>query len=506
MYIINLSFAIGVISAAIGGIFLWLYTRRKKDGEYLFFSLMCFSSAVYSFFATGVQLNQDDPVRGLSFRKIMMCGPILMIPSLLHFLNVFTRRKDKFILNSADLISVILCLMSIFEFHFYSNEVGVYDMPFSEKQYVQLKPGLGFMLLLPYASLAMGYAIMLFVSGYKKRIKFITPILIGVLLLWVASIYDMLWVTNIIPMIFIPSLEYGFLALVICMAFTLISRYVYNSSELEKLTDSLNEQVRQRTRELANEKQKLETAVIDLKTTNEKLKTTQAQLVQSEKMATIGTLAGGVAHEINNPMTAILSSSQRILKFPKDLDKHLKSASTIEKASRNATAIIEHLLFYSRNTNSHEERIDLNQIVEHTLQKNKRTRSKVLIKKNLKLLPVIRGSSIELERLLRNLLDNAYDALDEVGKKRDELTITISTEKCDECIKLKIADNGTGIAEKDLPHIFDPFFTSKPVGKGTGLGLWLVYWIVENHHGTIEARNLPDGGTEFEVSLPLSSN
>lgn len=490
MYSLTFSLGIGFISVAIGGMFLWLFTRRTKDKEYLLFSLVCFSSAVYSFFATQVQRYHNDPISSHDYYKLMMCGPILMTPFLVHFISLFTKRQNKVILASMYLINFILILLNLFDFHFYTKEIVIHDFPFSEQQLVIRKPDWGFKLITPAVAYGLGYALFAFKSAYKRGIKYITQLLIGILILTFAAVYDMLWVNQIVVMIVPPLLEYGFLALVICMTFTLIARYVNDLSELENLKNHLEELVQQRTRELLEEKQKLQMA--------------QAQLVQSEKMATIGTLAGGIAHEINNPIAAILSSAQRILKYPKDLKKHLESATNIEKASRYCRATIENLLFYSRKTDEYKNSINVNEIIKMALSKiDKLKDSNVQVITKFKSLPTIQASEIELTRLITNLLDNAYDSLQDAKHQRKQLKLTILTQQEDEWVKITIRDNGIGISEKDLSRLFDPFFTTKEIGKGTGLGLWLAYQIIQNHHGKISVRNFPQGGAEFQFCLPI---
>jgi len=431
----------------------------------------------------------------------------MIIPFIIHFLRIFTKRSDKNVLIVGYIFGAILFVSCALDFNFFSKTIVDHELPLFNRIVRLPKPGITYALVGPFLGYVIIYGTIALKSAFKKGSQFIVPISIGAYTLGIMATYDMLWVSQVIPMIVPPLLEFGFLSLVLSMAFTLISRYVHSMNELEILTSNLEIQVQQRTQQLVEEKDKLQKTLIDLKETNEKLEAAQAQLVQSEKMATIGTLAGGVAHEINNPLTAILSSAQRILKFPHDLNKHFESASNIEKASHFAVSIIDNLLFYSRKPGAQEASVDLNQIVEQVLNNTDKIMNDVRIVKNLQPLPVIRGSAIELTRLLSNLVNNAYDALQQVKQERKELQIIISTEADRAGVKLKIKDNGSGIAEKDLTRVFDPFFTTKSVGKGTGLGLWLVYRIVEHHCGKIHVKSSPqEGCTEFEVWLPATSS
>ena len=230
------------------------------------------------------------------------------------------------------------------------------------------------------------------------------------------------------------------------------------------------------------------------------LKKVQQQLVQSEKMAAIGQLAGGVAHEINNPLAVILGYAQLSAREIKEGDKLYKPIKTIEKEALRCKNLIVDLLAYSRTGKSEMKMADLNETIEQAMSLvSAQAKIKVIeITKcyDLSLLPVLLNQN-KIQQIIINLCNNAIDAVPENGK------ITIITKKTDKYAEIDIADNGNGIPEEVKKHVFEPFFTTKEAGKGTGPGLSLVYEAVMMHRGTIEIENNPGGGTVFKIKLPL---
>lgn len=213
------------------------------------------------------------------------------------------------------------------------------------------------------------------------------------------------------------------------------------------------------------------------------LERTQEQLIQAEKLATLGTLAGGVAHEINNPLTAVLTNAQ-ILKMTAAGDAK-ESLDLIEEGAKRCQTIVQKLMKYARKTaeEAPHKPVDLNEVVKGTcallgfqfLQENIRIETK------LEKIPTIFGIANELEQVLTNLLVNARDAI-QAAKVKGE--ILIETRVADGGVELLVTDNGIGISRENQKKIFDPFFTTKDVGAGTGLGLAISLGILKRHHAT----------------------
>ncbi|HXA79275.1 MAG TPA: ATP-binding protein [Candidatus Acidoferrales bacterium] len=232
------------------------------------------------------------------------------------------------------------------------------------------------------------------------------------------------------------------------------------------------------------------------------LRCTQEQLLQSEKMAAVGQLISGVAHELNNPLTAILGYSQ-LLKSEEFV--HPRGADYLEKLYKQAQRthhIVQNLLSFARQQKPHRAPVQLNQILEDTLvlrEFDMKLHNIVVHREFEPHLPMTAGDFHQLEQVFLNLLNNAVDAIQEKGGSGE---IWIRTETVGQRLCVEVTDSGPGVTN---PHkIFDPFYTTKPVGKGTGLGLSICYGIVKEHGGEIQVRNSPPRGATFSISLPLS--
>jgi two-component system NtrC family sensor kinase len=243
------------------------------------------------------------------------------------------------------------------------------------------------------------------------------------------------------------------------------------------------------------------------------------QLSNAEKLAAIGRLAGGVAHEINNPLGGILAFAQILLRDRCSPDEQRDYLREIEKSAVRCKAIVESLLRFSRQSPSAPRGpLALNDVVREslTLVSYKYAAQDVAIRCTLEEgLPAVLGNASQLEQVLVNLLSNAFDAITAhaglpAGEPSAPATtrtggaIEVRTAMVAGAIELEVADSGGGIDEAHLPKIFDPFFTTKEEGRGTGLGLAVTYAIVREHGGRIAARNRPGGGALFVVTLPAA--
>ncbi|MDD5065898.1 MAG: ATP-binding protein [bacterium] len=240
----------------------------------------------------------------------------------------------------------------------------------------------------------------------------------------------------------------------------------------------------------------------------EKLK---KQLFQSEKMSAIGQLAGGVAHEINNPMGVILGFSQSIAKRIKDDDPLYMPLKSIEREAIRCKKLIGDLLTFSRVSKTKTEMTDINKTIEETLsliEAQAKVKDIEIIKKYGFNLPQITVNKNQIQQVIVNICNNAIDAIPKGGN----LTITtqITTDKKSaeisgkEFVVIGISDTGKGMTEEVKKHIFEPFYTTKEVGKGTGLGLSLCYEIIQKHRGTIEVESELGKGANFTIKLPMN--
>lgn len=231
------------------------------------------------------------------------------------------------------------------------------------------------------------------------------------------------------------------------------------------------------------------------------LRTAQDRLVQSEKLASIGQLASGVAHEINNPIGVILSFAQVLARKAAPEDPSYKPLRSIEREALRCKAIVHNLLDFARRTTPTLTSIEINRILDVTcelLAHQLIDQGTKLIKSYEPDLPLIMGDANQLQQVFTNIIMNAHQAMSDGSELR------ITSRQLGNEIQVLFADSGEGIPSENLKRIFDPFFTTKEVGQGTGLGLSVSYGIVQSHGGTIEVESKPGVGSVFVVRLPIS--
>ncbi|MCH7549151.1 MAG: hypothetical protein IH969_06410, partial [Candidatus Krumholzibacteriota bacterium] len=281
------------------------------------------------------------------------------------------------------------------------------------------------------------------------------------------------------------------------------------SEQLEEHARTLEQKVTERTRDLDTRNQ-------ELAGTLDELRDTQEQLVLREKMASLGNLVAGVAHEVNNPVGAIVSAadaSSRCIKIvgtfveehgggePR-LHKALailgENNEIITTASQRVTNIVRSLRNFSRLDEAEFQKADLHEGLDSTLTLvHHQMKDRVEVVKEYGDLPLIECYPNQLNQVFMNLLTNAADAIEGEG------TITITTEVDGDRVKLAFSDTGVGMPNEVMSKIFDPFYTTKEIGKGTGLGLSISYGIVEKHGGKIEVESVEGEGTTFRITLPI---
>ncbi len=245
----------------------------------------------------------------------------------------------------------------------------------------------------------------------------------------------------------------------------------------------------------------------ELQATYEKLQRQSMQIVQTEKLRTLGTMAAGIAHELNNPMMGLLNYVQYCLKHTAADDRRSPVLTDAEKEIRRCILIVENLLTLSRTEKvdrKWEEKANLASIIDGILRllSYKISTERVSItKKYAENIPDIPGDVNNMEQVFLNLIKNALDAL----KPCDRKEIHIEMQTKGNVLEVTIADTGPGIKPGTISKIFDPFFTTKEAGMGTGLGLSVVSSIIREHGGKITCESEPGQGTTFKVLLPISS-
>ena len=267
-----------------------------------------------------------------------------------------------------------------------------------------------------------------------------------------------------------------------------------------------------------------------LRQAHDDLTRTQGQLLHAEKMVSLGRLVAGVAHELNNPISFVLGNVLSLKRYAQRLESYLGAVHSLENPKLEAMRqdlridrilgdmpllidgmiegaertrdIVDALKRFSAVDKMAAERVNLNEVVDRSVRwvvQNASARFPVDIDLPSNL--ICAGSSGQLQQVIMNLVQNACDAT----ASQAEPCLTISGRIEDGVAHLSFVDNGSGIAAENLDRLFEPFFTTKPVGQGTGLGLSISYGIVERHGGKLSARNMPDGGAEFILALPVAS-
>ncbi len=315
---------------------------------------------------------------------------------------------------------------------------------------------------------------------------------------------------------------YIFYALGIIASITAIVRW--RTRNLLHQRSQLEEKISQRTQQLEHKSSELEKSLNNLKAT-------QNQLIQSEKMASLGELTAGIAHEIQNPLNFVNNFSEVSSELVSELKAELKSGNIkeaieitddidqnlakINHHGKRADSIVKGMLQHSRTSAGQKEPTNINTLADEYVRlafqgmrakdKTFNTKLETDFDENIGQINIIPQ---DIGRVLLNLYNNAFYAVTEKQKlsiEGYEPTISVRTRKVNSEVEISVADNGIGIPEKVLDKVFQPFFTTKPTGQGTGLGLSLSYDIIKAHQGKISIKNTPGAGAEFIISLPITA-
>lgn len=383
------------------------------------------------------------------------------------------------------------------------------------------------------------------------------------------------WIASFFPLLDVTGIPLGVGAVVVEITDRKLA-----TEELQRYKENLEELIAERTAELSKTNEQLQHEIADRKQAEEalrtseqalrqqtqhleqtlnKLKNAQTQLIQSEKMSSLGQLVAGIAHEINNPINFIYGNlfplkdyTQNLLEllqayqqeYPhpslvileqiealdleyivEDLPKVL---SSIQLGADRIRDLVQSLRIFSRLQESEMKAVDIHEGLESTLLilqnrfKAQSDRSEIQVVKNYGVLPLVECYAGQLNQVFLNIFSNAIDAVetrfeqekslnDGSRKELENLTyiprISVKTEVKEESVLIRISDNGTGINTDIQQRLFEPFFTTKPIGKGTGLGLAIAHSIiVQKHHGKIVCSSLPQQGTEFLMEIPIRQN
>ncbi|MBE9205544.1 GHKL domain-containing protein [Nostoc sp. LEGE 06077] len=312
------------------------------------------------------------------------------------------------------------------------------------------------------------------------------------------------------------------------------------TQELELARQTLEQRVEERTQELElarqNLEQRVEERTQELQNLLQDLQETQGQLIQTEKMSSLGQMVAGIAHEINNPVSFIYGNIQHAHEYVEDLLELVKLyqqqypepsdvitekiedidltfishdlsnlLSSMKLGAQRIREIVLSLRNFSRLDEAEMKDVDIHEGIDNTLLiLNHKITSDITVIKNYHNLPLIECYPAQINQVFMNILSNAIDALTEHNNNLDKQIIIDTLKINDNYAKISIKDNGEGIPLAVQNKIFDPFFTTKAVGKGTGLGLSVCYQIVEKHQGKIEVISQVDKGTQLAITLPIT--
>jgi len=266
-------------------------------------------------------------------------------------------------------------------------------------------------------------------------------------------------------------------------------------------------------REVRRRTEALEQRNAELRQALDKLRHAQDSLIRSEKLASMGRLVAGIAHEINNPVNAVINSlgplEETITRIAaldpqgtlgKLVDEAMEILAVVQRGAARTKSIVQALHGYARGDETVERDVLLARSVEETLDLLTHRLRHVQIQKDVDPEARIRGFPGQIDQVLMNLITNAAQAIGSKGG-----TIRIRVLRLDNGVQLVVSDDGPGIPADVLPRIFDPFFTTKDVGEGSGLGLSIVHGIVERHGGRIDVDSKPGQGTTFTISFPRAT-
>jgi C4-dicarboxylate-specific signal transduction histidine kinase len=280
--------------------------------------------------------------------------------------------------------------------------------------------------------------------------------------------------------------------------------------QLRDLYLDLEGLVEERTTELSNANEKLRGEIAERMKTEAERRTLEVKALAHSKLATLGEVATGVAHEVNQPLTFINTMIQG---FQEDLELGDLDEEALKKRLAQAVrqverinSIVTHLRTFGRADEEEMTEVSLETVLDNTLLllgESLRLRDVRVDRRVVQGLPVILGSANQLEQVFINLIQNSFDAFPD-GKEDATVTVGLDWSEKGTTVKVTFSDNGVGIAPAHLERIYEPFFTTKEVGQGTGLGLSIVYGIVADHSGTIECQSEYTKGTTFTLILPVA--
>jgi signal transduction histidine kinase len=487
--------AIAVVVLFAGLLHLQLWWRRRERSEYLWFGLATVS------FGLSVVVEMGNNATGVfDYWPHLARTPQLLKALAVSGITVFVFRiLDRTMpVWMKGLVAVVLALATALVASVYYEPVYA----FVSKAW-----------LLGVVAGALSLVGFVVVDAWRGNADART-LALGLLTLFACGVFDA--TSSLFDLRFQATAQYGFLFAAGSMALTLSNRFARAYADLDALNAELELKVATRNAELEERGAELQERNAEIEARNTELLATQTHLVQAEKMAALGTVVAGVAHELRDPVNFMATgvvplrrdAAKVLSRIPAEaLDRKGqrvvqrvdKLLDAVENGAGRIVAIVESLRSFSRQDDADAVEADLHEGLDATLVllEGRRKGAEVEVTRDYADLPRVRCHATQLEQVWMNLLVNAIQA-SESGD-----TITVSTRRDAQYVTVAIADTGCGIPEELRERIFDPFFTTKDVGEGTGLGLSILHGIVRNHAGTITVESEVGEGTAFTVRLPI---
>ncbi len=468
-----------------------LYLQHKKSYFNFYFACFCIAVALRTMVVgdAGLMFHLFPQMSWSVARRIEYLGFYLSIPLFAFFMRSLFKEEVKAWIPHAALWPG--ALLSI---------IVLVTEPNTFSKTVLLFQGLSVALTI--------VAIFVLLKAVKSKREGARLFLLAFIILGYVVVQDIFQAHGLIDLFYVT--QYGLLTLIFIQATAISERFSkafkkleLTELELTSLNQSLDKKVHERTAELVKSNIELESAIKKRQEIEAENSSIQSQLFHAEKLATIGTLAAGIAHEINNPLAIVQGYIEVLQKSEKNQSQAgQKAFQVINKAITRIANIVNGLRTYARADTEDITALDIKTVIDDML-----VFVQQIIKTTEVTLKVIHephplhamGSTGKIQQVLVNMVSNACDALSLRSQPRD---IVIETKQSNELILILVSDNGHGIPPDICQRIFDPFFTTKGVGKGTGLGLSISNEIIKSFGGNIKVTSTPDVGTTFTISLP----
>jgi signal transduction histidine kinase len=454
-----------------------IFVLRRTAREHLWFAAMAFAIAGYALSGPAFYATRTAS-EGAFHQGLQIAFGAAVMVSFVNFSLAYMKLERPLLVRMSAIFTPVYAALALFTPWFFSSTAIVHHvggLEFTESQ-LSLYGGLGVTCVIGFFL----YVMALYVQNLSRPDLAVKPVFATLIVWFAVGLSDCAVAAALYDAPYL--LPFGYLGIVIVTSGVLVGRLVQAMDKAEHLAANLHELVEERTAELRQK---------DL------------QLAQGEKMAAIGTLAAGIAHEINNPMAFVTSNLNRLAELWQKPDQ-AADVEEIMAECREGTArirnIVSNLLQVTRRSEGRIECVDLCQVVRQVLPiLQQEARFRAQLRAELAAVPPVTGEAGLLGQVVLNLVLNALQAIEEGAPLDNEVVVSTALEAGR--VLLRVRDTGTGIAPESIPKIFDPFFTTKESGKGTGLGLAISYQIVSQHRGTIHAESGPRGSL-FTVALP----